>query len=823
MIKCFLSHSSKDKESYVRLVADKLRPETKIYDEETFEAGMSPSEEIINGLDITSLFIIFISEHALKSEWVKKELLIAKANIDAGKLKRIYPIIIDEKIDYNDPRIPLWMRKNLNIQHIRQPKVAARKINSRLRELAWLNHPTLKEREKIFVGRNDKIKNVEERFDDFSRSTPTVFVASGLTSIGRKSFIKNSLRKASVIRESYEMPQISLDSSDSVEDFILKLDDLGFTENKDLSGLLRISVNEKISMAIELCKTIINEKERLLIEDMGSIISRDGIFIDWFQEIVASVSDNQHLTFCIASKFRPKNKISYQNDSYYIEEIPELEKSERDGLLVRYSKFKNMDISKEDMGFFSRLLTGYPEQVIYTVDSIAESSVFEVRKNSHLIQEYASDKAKLIVDGLKSDTEALDFLYFLSKFEFISFEFLFDVVDEKTYFPTLSHFIQSSICERLGSTGDYLRVNEVIKDFIARNNFGIPTVFSEKLKQHVSDFIESYSNDGRDLSDYIFSIKEALLSGHEIPDRLLIPSYFLKTIKALYDKGGSVNYREAIKLSDRVLLNEDYLHSSIVENVYFLKCQALARLRDYDFFGVVKKIQEPDCSFLHGFFYRIAGEQEKSISSYKRVLDRKPNDFRAKSELILVYMQSDEHDLAYSLAKELYKKKPNNPLNVNNYLSCLFHKDKQDVDRAVIEEAISKLQNNSSDRAQEMYSSARAKVLAKFDNKINEAYEILEDSIKTYPNVTYPMLSLADLAIQNRNLDKLKTVIEKLDKIESKNTQTYRTYIRSKAIYLSMSGEYGDAVELASKELKGVRKEAMDNFYSKLNSVRKKS
>ncbi|MCZ5158029.1 toll/interleukin-1 receptor domain-containing protein [Escherichia coli] len=77
MIKCFLSHSSKDKD-YVRVVASGLRKETRIFDEQTFEKGMSPSEEILKGLDDTSLFVLFLSDSALESDWVKEEMRLAK-------------------------------------------------------------------------------------------------------------------------------------------------------------------------------------------------------------------------------------------------------------------------------------------------------------------------------------------------------------------------------------------------------------------------------------------------------------------------------------------------------------------------------------------------------------------------------------------------------------------------------------------------------------------------------------------------------------------------------------------------------------------------
>lgn len=819
MIKCFLSHSSSDKDSYIKHVKKMLRKETRIIDEETFEAGMSPAEEIISGLDETSLFVIFISNTALDSKWVKNEVSLAKEKVDTGKMDRIYPIIIDENITYNDPRIPPWMKDGFNIQHIKQPKVAARKVNARLRELAWKNHPILREREKIFVGRNSQIQHIEERFDNYELAPPLVFIASGLNSIGRKSFIRHSLKKANVIRESYLIPQISLDANDSIEDFILKINDLGFTDEIKIEDLLQTKMEKKIHIASALVDHMVYEKERVLIEDKGAIIQFNGEIVDWFLTIVKKISDKEHLTFCISSKFRANRNIKFKTPEIYMEEIPEMDKSERNGLLSRYSKYKELELSRDELDFFSDLLTGYPEQVIYAIDMIAESSVFEAKKNSHLIQEYATDKAKLVIDSLKNNPKSLNFLYFLSKFEFISFEFLFELVEENIYFPILSQFLLSSICERLGANGDYIRVSEVIKDYIARSRFGIPEEFSEKLRNHVKDFISNYSDDNRDISDYIFSIQEALISGEDIPDRLLIPSYFLKTIRAIYEKGGSSSYKEVVRLSDRVLVNEKYLHKNMLNHIYFLKCQALARLRDSNFFGVVKKLDEPENSFLHGFYYRIQGNQEKAINSYSRVLKIKPNDFRAKSELVLIYMQSDEHELAYELAKEVYNREPNNPLNANNYLSCIFHRDKNQPDRSMIEEIIGRLESDPSDRAQEMYRSARAKVLAHFDRNVDESYELLEETIQRFPDVTYPILTLADLAIQFKNRNKLGYAISLLDKRESKNSQTYRSYIRYKSIYIAMTGDITGAIRLANAELHGVRKDALNEFINRLSAL----
>lgn len=76
MNKVFLSHSSSDKE-YVEYIADKFGKDIAIYDNYSFEYGLKTFDEILKSLDVTDLFVIFISNAALESEWVKKELAIS--------------------------------------------------------------------------------------------------------------------------------------------------------------------------------------------------------------------------------------------------------------------------------------------------------------------------------------------------------------------------------------------------------------------------------------------------------------------------------------------------------------------------------------------------------------------------------------------------------------------------------------------------------------------------------------------------------------------------------------------------------------------------
>ena len=820
MIKCFLSHSSRDKDAYVRVVAARLRKEARVFDEETFEEGMNTTEEIIKGLDESSLFVILLSDAALNSRWVQEELVSAKSRFDDMQIQRIYPIIIDASVRHNDERIPEWMRESLNIQPILKPTIAARKINARLLELSWKTHPRLKERKDIFVGRNELIEQIEERLDNFSLETPAALIASGLPAIGRKTLLQKSLKKANLVRASYDFPTITLSPFDSIEDFLLKTIDLGMVA-VDLPPLAMASIDEKIAYAKRLSEAIADEGERLLIEDHGVLVQVDGELVDWFAEILTFLAPKAHVTFCIASQYRPKPSLNRTFPIAFSVPVKELNLAERNGLLSRYARFHSLTLSRDDLSFFADLLSGFPEQVLFAVDLVHENGIFEAKRQSHTIQQYGSDKAQVVLEYYKDRGQELDLIYLLSRFEFLSYDVLFDIVSEEEYAPALNSLLSSSLCERLGTASEYIRVNEVVKDYVSRNRFRIPTLFEEAIRKHVQNFVENYDDENRDVSDYLFSAQEALRSGNELPEDMLVPSVFVKTIKRIYDE--ERDYADAVELADRVLLREKYLHSSTVNHVRFIQCQALARLRRQRFFEEVRKVSEPNRSFLFGFYYRLSGDYVKAEENLLRVLKREKRgrDPRVIGELVLVYMQSDEYDKALDLAKGNYINRPSNPINANNYFACLIRKPRTHENRAELEKIVERLAIDPSARASEMTDSMKARIVAYYDGDEARSMGLIEDAIRRHVGIDYPVLTKADLAVHFESKDKLREAVVTLERVTGPNAQSYRTLMKFKAILFAMEGRVEQARSLVKSELSGLIPTALQRLNERIEHAAK--
>ena len=135
MAKVFLSHSSQNKD-FVEPIAKLIKPYC-FYDKFSFEEGEQTLSEIFNCMDASDIFVYFISDSALNSDWVKNELSKAEELFNKKRLKQIFPIIIDHAINHEDARIAAFLKKDYNLQHFDNHKIVARKIIQQLAKIEF--------------------------------------------------------------------------------------------------------------------------------------------------------------------------------------------------------------------------------------------------------------------------------------------------------------------------------------------------------------------------------------------------------------------------------------------------------------------------------------------------------------------------------------------------------------------------------------------------------------------------------------------------------------------------------------------------------------
>lgn len=797
MKKIFLSHSSKDKKRYVDFVADYLVKEIGehkvIYDKLTFEEGMKSIDEIITGLDQTDIFVIFLSNSALESDWVKLELNKAFELEKSGNLNKIYPLIIDDNLNYENIKIPEWLSNDYNLKPVKRPTVAARRIVQKLREITWSFHPKIKSRESFFVGRNELVSILETRLDSLDMMSPVSLIASGITAIGRKSFLENCLKKANIVKYSHRFPVILLDSHQSIEDFIIKVYDLGLNSERSIENLLRMTIEEKIELAIELIKEIQESKEIIFIRDRGCIVTPDREISGWFFAILERLQPLGRICFCITTIFRLHNPTINRKELVYVIDVPELTPSERGGLLKRYSLLEEQELERDDLSFFTAILNGYPEQVFFTVDLIKDRGLPYVRRNPDLIVEYTTEKVQILLKEYADDEESLNFLYLLSRFEFVSFDVLFDIIkEEPNYFEILEQFISKAICETSGANNEYIRVNDAIKDYVTRLKPILPEKFRQALQNHLERFLETYETEEKDVSDVLFSMKEALIQKKDINERLLIPSHYLKTMKEIYDKGE--RYDEVANLADIVLRKSSFMDQRIQFEIQYYLCSSLARTKNPRFLEEVQKIQGHEHDFLMGFYYRISGNTVAALDRLNKALSRKENFSRAKRELVIVYLNIDEFDTAYEIAKQNYEndKNKNNAYHIQAYFQCLSNMNtasiSQEEKKKKLQELIFNIEKIKSEKAEGIYHEMQAEYMAIYENDHDKAISMLDYAIKKYKDNMYPLFTKFRISEKLDLHDTMKECIEEMDNKISKRSKFHNLYLKNKAIYLAHIG-----------------------------------
>lgn len=813
-MKCFLSHSSKDKDHYVSQVAAKLAPNVE-YDQLTFEEGMKNIEEILSALGRSDIFVLFLSEHSLESVWVRREITEAKIRLDSGDLKRFFPIVIDRGITYRDARIPKWISESYNLRPILKPNIAAKRIRERMIEASWKSHPLLKHRDQIFVGRNQHIADFEQRMDDLSKQQPVVLFTSGLRDIGRKSFMRNALRKANIVRDTYEPIRIDLTQEDNLEGLILKLADFDLSDGIDVTNLMRRSQEEKYEICARLISEFFQYKEIILIEDRYCVVRYERDIAPWFMKVIDRIEHNS-LAICIATSTKAAKHKYIRDDRFYFIELPELQKVEREGLFKRFCENLEVNLSRDEYRKFLPLLKGFPEQVTYAASLVSELGTIRAFDRADEIVSFSSYKASIFLKQYEEDEEALSFLRFLSSFDFVSLDFVLWVSERTSKFlaDLLERFVADSVCEAIGTTGQYFRVNEVIRDAILRDRTRLDDTYLEALTSFVQKFSDNYETEGFDVSEYHIAVKQALATGIDLPESMMIPAHFLQTMKDLYNKRA---YRDVVALADRVLQNAEYYDEHTRQDILYYLCQSLARQEDPRFTEEVQKITGPEHDFLFGFYYRLRRRFDDALKRYKRAMKQQRTEQRARREIVFVLTATEAYEEGLSLAKENHERYPSNPFLAQAYFQCLLHGPEDPAISDKLQNVLDALKQIGGTRAEEMHATLSARYEFQFGDK-DTAYELIDKAIYEHKNIVYPVLTKLDMATHEMNAEIISSCLKKMQS-SGLGAGHHSAVTKSKAILTALEGDKPRAFRIVDTDLRELSETAKDKLIRRIESI----
>ena len=742
MSKIFLSHSSAQK-YLVEKIADKLGKDRIVYDKYTFEAGMDSLDEIIRHLDNTDLFVVFLSNEALDSNWVKTELAQANKLTLLNSIKQFLPIIVDKSIEHNDPRIPEWIKKR-TLRQLFEPFLIKKKIEQSYRDILIESNSLIKAKEELFVGRNDIMEEFESQVLTTSNIRPVCFVCSGIEGVGRRTFMKKALAKTRFFNETYEPVSIYLDSKESIEDFIIKIEDINGSLSDDvLETLKNKSFDEKIEQAIEIVKKLIDNNERLFILDSGCIIQPNMQITSWFLDVTNDARLDNTLSIVLITRFRPNPTFIIKNRRIKAIHVDALSEKDIKKLFVQYRDILALTIEPENSEKILENLNGIPSQVHFSLDLIKATNVNYVLTNLNEIIEYGDARVFYLMDEIQKDASKLEILVLISKVDFISFDLLYQLIGKtKANEKILEEFFILGIYDTFGGFSDHIRVNYSVADYIRRSKFSIAPSYQSKLRQ----LLKTYFTDNKshiDASELLLNVKNALIAGFKVPDRYFLPSFVLKSIVDMYYQG---SYEHVVKLSDKILENKSNMDSGMSREIKYWLCLALAREKDPRFEKEVNYIDGADFDFLWGFYYRRKRDFDRAITSFKKALDKSPNFNRAKRELVNVYLSKGQYTEALDVAKQNYIKGKANAFHIQAYFICLIRKlSLTPSEQRTVEYLLESIKKTNDRKAEELYGTMMGEYEYYIKKNVPKAIQVLSDSLKSSQYKYYPFKALLEL------------------------------------------------------------------------------
>jgi tetratricopeptide (TPR) repeat protein len=626
-VKAFLSHSSKDKE-FVRAVANQLGRQFCLFDEQAFSTGEEFKHSIEQGLDDSAVFVLFASKKALESVWVNFEIEEAWYRKLKTSLSKSLVYLIDGSVNVDD--LPAWLQRAL-IRRENAPKVVARDIRHHLDQLlVERQHP-------YFVGRGDKIEELEQAITPIGKPAPRAVFVTGLPGIGRRSLIRRAAPTTLTLRKQVE---IRLGEGDSIRDICITIADYiepystkeGF--DRIVEQIKTLSEEEAVRRILMNLRGLVAAGELPIFLDEGGLLDDDGYIRKPVLSILRSLSPTDSIYIFFVSHRRPQ--IPTELELPIIVLTP-LKDSEIGRLIVLLANRIDLNVSESEVAELSRYVAGYPPAAYFTVQQ-AKNYGFELvnREKSRLVQfrtaVFLRHLAKLTL--VEHEQDLLKVLATYSPLPLTVIASVIQVEPEKLD-GSIIRLIDLAL---LASTEDgYYRIADPISD-AALKAFGYPSDEQNKaVAVNLSEFLKSDGHIETSrlvLSRVLFRAAYMARVKDIIGEVAHLANDLIRLTETLYHER---EYKKSIDMGLAALEERpesttarSYLVRSLIQEERW--AEASGHLKELERYAPLREVY-----FLKGFLERKRGRTSEAIEFYKKSEQAGRRGSAISRELALCY------------------------------------------------------------------------------------------------------------------------------------------------------------------------------------------
>ena len=305
-MKAFLSHSSRDK-PLVEEVAEHLGTAQVELDSSTFDNGLLNVEAIQTSLKRSSIFVLFLTQDALDSSYVRFEALLAQELLAKGLVEKFLVICLDaQAFSRADEH---WKAFSF-VRHLTSAQSIARLIQNHLimdRAKTTLKHQP-------YVERSKELNDLKELLIQPGAPPVKGIHISGNEGIGRRTFARR-LYKDRYPAINAVFPEIQIELLDGYDEIFRKVSQELLPSwplsswHARIHGFSIADDTGKATQIASLFDQLVESREAIFIRDGGGLLDNDGALQQPFRKILSRIQQRSHPTAVfIAKRMVPRSQ-----------------------------------------------------------------------------------------------------------------------------------------------------------------------------------------------------------------------------------------------------------------------------------------------------------------------------------------------------------------------------------------------------------------------------------------------------------------------------------------------------------------------------------
>lgn len=811
-MRAFLSHSSKDK-SLIDEIANRLGAANSVYDRESFEEHKRSAEEIMRGLSLSDLFVLFLSQNALASNWVQTEVAYAAEKVFSGRIKGVLIFSIDGT-DYK--HLPAWLQAH-TVERTTSSALIVRRIRSRLIELELERGDTTD----IFIGRDQELRGLQKTLTLPSDEMVSAISVAGWQGIGRRTFARRGIQMVFPYLKRVQ-PEIALSDNDSVEDFYRHLLDvtqgLSRTANewaKAVADFKSRTAEQRIDAILALINQLAASKEILFIVGDLGLIQQSGDFQPHITALIKRLPRGMRPQMVLVHRRRLSLRQQLQYPNVFFTQLNSFSEEESADLLSAHLKQREIAFSREDLADLARFVGGHPENTRLAAEYAKQYGINALRHEKKDYIDILVFRSLEVIKRIQMSPLAKSICAALIDFQYLQIE---DFVasmksSDEAILEQLRVLEDHGILERLGK---HYRISPYLVETIARSE--VVAGHDKQRKAIGEQLLDVLSGVGEFDHVSLSLINAAALASirggkygkaPNVVARFLLPSHLLTIAKEEYDRG---NYQSACRLCNAALENKNQLTIDAQVEAYRLLAISHIRKGEKEPFaaalaqlGAYKgRAAKRNYNFLLGFQARYDGDTDQAEKHYRAAYSLDSKNFHVLRELAHVLSSQGRHVEAERFARDAYGIAPTNAFIIDILCEVIIGKetDEQLRSNEEIEKLLNELKAIGTAQGLSFYNERMALRYLKLGEH-DKAWAHANESVAQSPRHFGPHATRIRIALQLRRFEKIKEDLDSLSgKGEAEGRANRFIVDRARIAYAIARGDLVEAKALLDKALR---------------------